>query len=163
MEHSIKEVQRYDDKLVDALLVLGIVGALIGLVRSALNGADPSAMIVYAALAALLAVLLYGLHQWTLKLSVNQRRIKVKVLPWRGAVARIPWSSVRSCRIVRTPGLAGWLGGNVHFGDVVWLSLVGRNGLEIETDDGTRYFIGCRDVDRVAKLVETLRIGRDAA
>lgn len=163
MEHSIKEVQRYDDKVVDALLVAGIAASTVGLVRGVINGADATAMLVYAGLILVLGALLYGLHQWTMKLSVNRRRIKVKVLPWRGAVARIPWSSVRSCRIVRTPGLAGWLGGNVHFGDVVWLSLVGRNGLEIETDDGTRYFIGCRDVDRVAALVENLRIGRDTA
>jgi len=152
---KFSEKQRFNDKLVFIFLMLGIGGALLGLVKSFANG-DATLLntIAYLSIASGLGLLFWWLKRLRLKISVNDKRIKYKMSPIHNKSQRITWDEVASCEILRTPLAAQWHGSNIRYGGESWFSLTGRNGLSIETKDGRRLFIGCKNVDELAAALD---------
>ncbi len=155
-EQKFKEKQRFRDRLLFILLWAGLGGALFGLLRSFVVGHAGQAL-AYGLIVFLLAAWLWWLHQLKLKVSVNGERIKYKLSPLHSKSRKIPWEEVASCQLVKTPRSASWHGSNVHFGNMKWFSLSGKNGMRITTRDGRQLFIGCSDVDQLAETLEKIK------
>ncbi len=152
---KFSEKQRFNDKLVFIFLWIGIGGALFGLAKSFINGElTLLSTITYLSIAAGLGFVFWWLKRLQLKISVNDKRIKYKMSPIHNKSQRIAWDEVASCEILRTPLAAQWHGSNIRYGGESWFSLTGRNGLSIETKDGRRFFIGCRNVDELATALD---------
>lgn len=152
---KFNEKQHFNDKLVFILLGAGIGGALFGLVKSFANGEVTLLnTIAYLSIVSGLGLLFWWLKRLKLKVSVSDKRIKYKMSPIHNKSQRIAWDEVASCEILRTPLAAQWHGSNIRYSGESWFSLTGRNGLSIETKDGRRLFIGCRNVDELAATLD---------
>ena len=160
MESTIfKERQCFNDKIVFLFLGGGFIGALLGLLNSLkLGQINLLNALGFLAIAALCGYLLWWLRQMRFKVSVNEKRIKYKLFPIHKKAQRITWDEVESCQIVKTSAAAQWHGGNVRFSGESWFSLNGRNGLSIETKDGRRIFIGCKDIDSLVGTLDNFSI-----
>ena len=156
-----KERQYFTDKVVFALLGTGLAGTLFGLVKYILSvNYTFGYVLLYLAIAATLVFCLWWLKQLKLKVSVNEKRVKYKLFPLHKKPRKILWDEVASCKIVKTPLSAQWHGSNIRFSGELWFSLTGRNGLSIETKDGRRYFIGCKNVDNLLNSLGELPVAK---
>lgn len=155
MQHNtFKERQHFNNIFVYLLLVVASFGALFGLAKNLFFAAtNMSAIGVYLAILFIAGVLFWWLTQLQLKVSVNENRIKYKFSPLHKQSRKIFWEEIASCQIIRTPITAQWHGGNLRFAKEYWFSLVGRNGLEIETKAGQHFFIGCKNLQ---DLIDTI-------
>lgn len=160
MEATYKERQYFEGKAVYVLLALGFGSALYGWGQSLFAGtANWQTSASYLLIMATTAALIWWLRRLRLKVSINEKRIKFKMFPYHRQAQRIHWEEVVACELVKTPHLAQWHGSNLHLMGEAWYSLTGRNGLAIETKDGRRLFIGCKDVDKLAETLEQARLG----
>jgi len=158
-QRKFKERQQFKDRLLFFLLWAGLAGAVAGLVRSfVVEQAGMGQALGYMLIAVLLGTWLWWLNQLKLKVSVNEKRIKYKLSPLHRKSKKIEWEEVASCKLVKTPRSASWHGSNVHFGNMKWFSLSGKNGMSITTKDGRRVFIGCSDVDQLAETLEEIKV-----
>ncbi len=160
MSRSIfKEKQRFHDRVAFAILWAGIAAMVYGVAHSLLSSPPQYAHAVFfGAIGLVLGVRWWWLRRLKLKVSVTDKDIKYRLSPLHHKSHKIPWEDVESCQIYKTPPSARWHGGNVHYGSEKWFSLSGRNGLAVETKDGHHYFIGCKDVDRLAESIDPGRL-----
>lgn len=152
-----KEHQRYEDKL-----VLAILSGFIGLVLIKFFTLLLSPSIDYTKIAITLGVALAlgGIVWWLsnlrMKLKISDKGIKVKMPPIQKQKIFIPWSQVAGCDIVESPAAAQWSGSNITYTGETQVSLCGRNGLSIKTKKGRKFFIGCKDIPKLQKAMEKL-------
>ncbi len=158
MDSKFKDKQHFNDTLVFAIIGLAFLATIAGLIKTLWIG-DLNLMksLIYLGVLALLGGWFWWLRRLELKVSINQKRIKYKMAPYHAKSKRISWDEVTSCKVVKTPLVAQWHGSNVHFFREKWFSLSGRNGLSLLTRDGEAYFIGCKDVEGLAKFLAKLR------
>lgn len=143
-----KEKQRFNDKLVLVMLGLGIVGLLYAAATFFFNEQTSATYaLTCLAFAAGLGGILYRLTHLRYKLQVTDKQIKFKLSPAQVATQKIKWAEVDSCEIVKTPKAAQWHGSNLRRPREKYFSLTGRNGMAITTKCGSRYFLGCTDVE----------------
>lgn len=155
-----KEEQRFNDKVVIALLSMGILGLLYGTVNSLLLEPINFFRVAIFLLAALaLGGWLFWLVRLRLKVKISDKSIKYQMAPLHGSSRKIKWKEVKKCVIVKTPKVAQWHGANLSYGAEYRFSLCGRNGLSITTKDGRKYFIGCRDVDGLREAMRSFSVG----
>lgn len=102
---------------------------------------------------------LYYLVQLRLKVKISSKSIKFQMAPFHASSRKIKWKEVKKCTIVRTPKVAQWHGSNLSYGAESRFSLSGRNGLSLTTNDGRKYFIGCRDVDGLQEAMRSFSVG----
>lgn len=149
-----KERQRVNDRVLYGFLILALAGFIFGLVYSAINhGILSTQCLLYLILAAVVSGLLWWYRQLTIKISIDDNRIKFRMKPLEKNAHKIPWKDVVSCKIVSEPRFTKWAGSNIHFSNEELYSFHGRNGLQIETRDGHQYVVGCQNT---AKLEEVL-------
>ncbi len=155
---AFKERQHFNDHIVFILLGAGFIGAIYGFIKTIVSQHySLFDLSVYVGIAALMAISFWGLKRLQLKVSVNEKRIKYKLFPIHKEAQKIRWDEVASCEVVKTPLAAQWHGGNISFGRESLISLTGRNGLSIETKNGKRIFIGCKEVDDLRISLDHLR------
>lgn len=155
-----KEEQRFNDKVVMALLGTGIVGLLYGMVNNLLiepTNLFKAGMFLTTALA--LGGWLFWLVRLRLKVKISDKSIKYQMAPFHTTNRKIKWKEVKKCSIVKTPKVAQWHGSNLSYGKESRFTLSGRNGLSITTKDGRKYFIGCRDVDGLQEAMQSFSVG----
>jgi hypothetical protein len=154
-----RERQRFNDRLVYLLLSAGMIGVFYCFIIALMQGhISTEKGVLFLIVAIGLAGTIWWLKRLQLKVSVNKNRIKYKMKPFHEKAKKIAWNDIESCKIVRTPYAAQWHGGNVHFGQKFYYSLTGRNGLSIQTKDGRRLFIGCKDVDGLMQVLDRLSL-----
>jgi hypothetical protein len=155
-----KEEQRFNDKVVMALLGAGIVSSLYAAVNTLLTNpvnAIKAGVLLLVALA--LGGWLYWLVTLRLKVKISNKSIKYQMAPFHTSNRKIKWKEVEDCTIVKTPAIAQWNGWNLNYGTESRFSLSGRNGLSVTTKDGRKYFIGCRDVDGLQEAMQSFSVG----
>ena len=155
-----KEEQRFNDKVVMAMLGIGILGLLYAAINTLLF--TPSAYIK-AGTFFLVALALGGWLIWLVKLrlkvKISNKSIKYQMAPFHTTNRKNKWKEVKKCTIVKTPKIAQWHGGNLSYGAESRFSLSGRNGISVTTKDGRKYFIGCCDVDGLQKAMQSFSVG----
>ncbi|TXF84707.1 hypothetical protein FUA23_21080 [Neolewinella aurantiaca] len=155
-----KEKQRFNDKVVIALLGVAILALLYGTAYSLIvEPSEPlkAGMFLLSALA--VSGWLYYLVQLRLEVKISDKSIKYQMAPLHTSSRKIKWKEVEECAIVKTPKVAQWHGANLCYGAESRFSLVGRNGLSLTTKDGRKYFIGCSDVDQLQEAMQSLSLG----
>ena len=152
-----KEKVKFDDKVVLASIAIIIFAILFSLVKALLASTwEPVGVASLVLFGMVFMVLFYLLIQLNLKLTVSDKEIKFKMPPFFEKSHKIAWEDMVSCRIVESPNMSLWHGSNVRFADTLWYSLTGRNGLLIETRDGKKYFVGCKNVKNLKKSLRKL-------
>jgi len=154
-----KEEQRFGDRAVFLLLVLGLFGSLIIGVRRLVVGPPSWDAAVSLAAAAAIAGATIVLSRQRIKVKINRKGISYKVGPFHKRKQKLRWADVASCDIVKTPPAGDWLGTNMHLSDETVASLVGRNGLAIVMNDGRRYFVGVKNLEQLRDLFDAPPVG----
>lgn len=150
-----KEKQRYADKTILSLLLVGAATAVYGLVHTLFTDMEVVKALIYILIASSLGGIFWFLRRLQLKVVVNDKKIKYQLAPFHDTPRKIRWKNVKSCKIVKTPLLAPNHGTKHRFGGEKRLTFYGRNGLSILTKDGQKFFIGVKDVDSLkSALVE---------
>lgn len=156
MPTLFKEKQRFGDKLVHATLGLLCVATLIGslqyLGESSRNLLDFFFLLTISLLS---GGAIWWLNRLQLKLAVTEKKIKYKLSPLHGKKRTIAWKEVADYEVVRTSPAAQWSGANISFGPERRVTLSGRNGLALMTKSGDQYFIGCRNVEKLERVLKT--------
>lgn len=151
-----EEVRSRQYDLIFALVALLV--ASIFLTYEAFMSAQLPVFKLSILLAATTAIAVYLYHHLLARhdIRVTRKKLKIDQDSVRDHKTRIPLKDIEEVAEVRHPtyaqryGQGGWLSGEK------FLSLVGRNGLEIKTKDGNSYFIGSRNA---RKLKEALQVG----
>lgn len=143
------EEQRFNDKVVLGLLGIGVLGALFGAFSTLFaSGGSWTSALVYVLLAMVLSGAFYWLVSLRLRVKVTDKSIKYDlVTPVTHTSRKIKWKHVVACNLIKTPHIAQWHGANLYYGNRDKVSIAGRNGLELTTQDGRRHFIGCNGLD----------------
>lgn len=149
-----KEEQRVTDRVLFALLLLGLFGSLFIGVRGLLLGPPSWDAAVSLVAAAAIAAATLVLSRQRIKVKINRKGISYKVGPFHKRKQKLRWADVASCDIVKTPPAGDWLGSNMHLSDETVASLVGRNGLAIVMNDGRRYFVGVKNLEQLRDLFD---------
>jgi hypothetical protein len=76
--------------------------------------------------------------------------------PWQRKKKKINWDNVKNCEIVRTSGMNQWHGGNISPSFERRYSFSGRNGMQITTYSGRKYFIGSQKLNELVDAIEQL-------
>jgi len=158
-----KEKQRYADKSMLLLLIIGTLSAVYGLVGTLTTGMETGKALIYSLIALLLGGLFFFLRRLRLKVVVNDKKIKYKLAPFHSSSREIRWQDVASCKIVKTPLLAPNHGTKHRFGGEKRVTFHGRNGLSIRTKDGQKFFIGVKDIDGLREALGERFSGNIAA
>lgn len=152
-----KEKQHYNDKLNIALLAIFFVCAVYGAVKC-LIGAEVK--ILNASILILSAVLFATGIWWLTRIQmgvwISDKKIKYKMKPFHKKKHALRWSDIVEYEVVKTSPSAQLSGGNMSFSREKRFSITGRNGLAIRTKSGDQYFIGCKNVDQLEKIVDRL-------
>lgn len=146
-----QEKQQFHDWVVIVLLSLALIGLLYG-AASYFWRIDVT--LTYSIICLLLAAGIGYTIWWLLtslqyKLTVTDKNIKFKLKGITETSKKIAWDDIVSCTLVKTPNLVKWERPKAMTTDEKFYSLDGRNGLMIETKDGSRYFIGCQNVEEL--------------
>jgi len=148
--HKFKEQSRYGDRIILGAICLAMIFLLgLGMLNVLSPNFDWRYVCVCLTVTAFLGGIFYLLNRTRMKVSINKKRIKFKVMPFHQKARRIAWDEVTDYQIVRTNQTEQWIGGNIHLPGERFISLVGRNGLSVRTKSGRQYFIGCKDVEKL--------------
>lgn len=151
-----QEKQRFHDWLTVVMLSLATAGLLYG--ASSYFWEDDVTVVyslVCLALAAGLGYAIWWLTSLRSKLVITDKKIKFQL---RGPVEtskKIAWEDVVSCTVVKSSALAKFERPKITITDEEFYSLDGRNGLMIETEDGSNYFIGCQNVEELQEALNS--------
>lgn len=154
LDGKYKDEQSLAHSLPLLLLGLGAVGSLFTGVRGLVLGHSVTNAVVSIAVAGLLGAGIWLLARQRVKVKVTRKGVTYEVGPIFHRKQKLRWADVDSCDIVQTPPLGQWSGQNIHLSQETVISMVGRNGLAIVMKDGQRYFIGCKDIDRLKEVFE---------
>ncbi|WP_020569971.1 hypothetical protein [Neolewinella persica] len=145
-----EEKQRFHDWLSIVMLSLATAGLLYG-ASTYFWQADSTLFysVTCLFLAAGLGYAIWWLTSLRSKLTVTDKKIKFKLKGPTATTKKIAWEDVVSCTVVKTPALAKWDRPKITITDEEFYSLDGRNGLMIETVDGSNYFIGCQNIEEL--------------
>ena len=152
-----KEKQQYRDRGIITLLVFLIGGMLFKIGREMLYATHPSVLniVTCTIFIALMGVLLYYLLRLQLNISVSDKSINVKMKSWyTNKKRKIYWDEIESCNIVQTPLATQWHGGNIRFDHEKTFSFCGRNGVELTTKSGEKYFLGSRRLEELKTAIK---------
>jgi hypothetical protein len=151
-----QEKQQFHDWLVIGLLSLAAIGLLYG---AASYFWRPDITIIYSIVCLLLATgigyTIWWLTNLRYKLTVTDKSIKFKLKGPVETSKKIAWDDIVSCTIVKTPNLVKWDRPKSTLTDEKFYSLDGRNGLMVETKDGSHYFIGCQNVEELQAAINS--------
>ena len=97
---------------------------------------------------------------WNIHYSVkiNEKGISYQYFPLHRGKHKIKWEEVKDCQVVKTPVIAALSGWNVHFSNEEFYSLNGRNGLDVTLKNGEKVFLGAKDVEKLAEIVEQVKV-----
>lgn len=157
-----KETQKVNDNILFGILIACLIGLFLGFVYSVYTqGILSLHAFLYLSLTCVTGMLLWWLRHLMIKVSINNKRIKFKKTPLEKRSHKIHWNEVVDCRIINEPAFTRWTGSNIHFSNEEWYSFTGRNGLHIETRDGSHYVIGCQNLEKLEKALKKIGIIRD--
>ncbi len=110
----------------------------------------------------LLSLPLVGLmiYLWKVRVEVriSAKKIAVRMRDWyRTRRKKIHVSDIAELRVVDTPEVVQWVGGNIAFDHAHQYSLHGRKGLYLRTKDGEEYFIGVREPRALRPIIERMK------
>ncbi len=138
----------------DQLLAVGGVLLILSVLAAQVYWYGPGlslrlfGLLVLVALSGVYFVYLLKLRQNN---KVTRKNLKVKLRSLFQVREKIPLDRIDEVRVVNYPtfaqryGRSGWLNGEK------FLSLVGRNGVEIRTLDGDVYFVGTKQPEALAE------------
>jgi|GEM_PF-666458 len=152
-----KEKQRYNDKVVIAVLGMITLGAFVLAIKFLIQPEKNYATsILLLVLSFSFGLLIWWLTKLKLKVIINDKYIQFKLSPIHGTKRTISWEDIDQCDIVKTPPAAQWSGGNITYNHEKRISLTGRNGLALRTKKGENYFIGCKNIEELKKALEKI-------
>ncbi|NJC26443.1 hypothetical protein [Neolewinella antarctica] len=153
-----REESGFSEIITIGLLSLTLLALLIASgVNAFTESANHNWALVYAGAALIVGGILYFLYRMKMKLVVSEKVIKFKMTPFHGKSRKIKWKNVAEYEVIKTHPLAPNHGSHLASSERRF-SLSGRNGLSILMTDGARYFIGCRDVDRLEESLRELAV-----
>jgi hypothetical protein len=154
-----KEKQRFEDKVI--LAIIGLVGlfGLFGGIKSLLaTDTNYTNTIFLFFIAAIAVAAIWWLTRLRMKVSISEKGIKFKLSPIHAKKRFIAWKDIAVCRIIKTSEAARWSGKDINYKHEKKVSLTGRNGLAITTKDGQRYFIGSNNVNELQQALDQFSV-----
>lgn len=152
------EKQYFNCVEVYVLLSFFIVGVLYKIIKL-LQQPEPiftSSLILALLLIAIFCTVMLVLRKLKLSISINEKYIKFKLYPLHDKKQKILLEDIETCKVMRTPAVAQWHGGNISFQRHSSYTLNGRNGVFIKTKTNKAYFIGSNKVEQLKEVLEEL-------
>ena len=151
-----KEKQQFQGLEIIALVALLMVGVVYKLVSELLQPSPVFWLTIGLSIGilAVLGITLNYLLNLRLKTTVKESHISFSMPPFQKGKEKIKWEDVTACKVIKTPLLAQWHGGNISFNHEKTYSFNGRNGVHIATKSGKAYFIGSKKPDALKEAIQ---------
>ncbi len=150
-----KEKQQFKRVEVIGLIVFFMLGIAYKMISELIQPSNDFSLVMTVSLLMLgiFGLILKYLLALRLKLKVQENHLSFSMPPLKKSKEKIKWEDVDSCRIIETPSITQWHGGNISFNHEKRYSFNGRNGVHIITKNGTEYFIGSNNISNLREAV----------
>lgn len=143
--------------LLISCFIVGFLYKIIRLLQQPEN-ISVSSLTLALFLLALLCSLMVVLRKLKLSTTINEKYIKFKLYPLHKKKQKILLEDIESCKVISTPVVAQWHGGNISFQRYSSYTFNGRNGVFIKTKTDKAYFIGSNKVEQLKEVLEEILI-----
>ncbi|NBC24879.1 MAG: hypothetical protein GVX78_04610 [Bacteroidetes bacterium] len=144
-----KEKQKLKKPLLQGLLgILALYTTYLLVVELYSYGVMHIASVILLSFAVIFTVSAFWIaYKLKLKTTITNKGIKYKLSPLHRSKHKISWDDVDRFKIIETPNMSSMQEFSMRYWFEKKITISGRNGLAITTNDGDHYFIGSQDVE----------------
>ncbi len=109
----------------------------------------------------ILKIYLVVLSKTSVTIKLKSKHIVVRRKGWQQDRLKLKWSDIKSFEPIRTPFFFPWYAGNITFASEKQITISGRNGFVLITNNGRRYFVGTLKLNKVTPFLRVLIAQKD--